>query len=165
MKKENATDHKTSLTGLEIAVIGYAGRFNNCQNVEEYWKILSQGRETFHTYSDDELRALGIKDEVFNDENYVKTKGILSEKECFDNGLFGYTPNEAKVMDPQIRILHEIVWESLEMAGYTPNKTKKKIGLYASASNNSIWQSIMRLDNTNKPVSYTHLTLPTIYSV
>lgn len=150
MKKENAIDHKTSLTGLEIAVIGYAGRFNNCQNVEEYWKILSQGRETFHTYSDDELRALGIKDEVFNDENYVKIKGILSEKECFDNGLFGYTPNEAKVMDPQIRVLHEVVWESLEMAGYTPNKTKKKIGLYASASNNSIWQSIMRLDNTNK---------------
>jgi len=141
---------ENELTGLEVAIIGYAGRFNKCKNAEAYWESLSKGEETFTIFEDDELKALGIAEELFQKGNYIKSNGVLGNKDCFDAGFFGYTPAEVNVMDPQTRVFHEIVWEGLEMSGYTPSKTKGKIGLYASASNNSIWQSMVMLDGNNK---------------
>ncbi len=136
---------KSNSTGLEVAVIGYSGRFNNCNTVEEYWSRLTAGAETFRVFTEEELSGLGIAEETYQQDNYVNVKGNLVNRECFDSAFFGYTPGQAQVMDPQTRIFHEIVWDGLEMAGYTPGKTNKKIGLYATASDSTMWQMMMAL--------------------
>ncbi|SFA60233.1 amino acid adenylation domain-containing protein [Pedobacter suwonensis] len=139
---------QSGFNGLEIAIIGYSGKFNNCKDVEEYWDKLFSGEETFHNFSNNELDECGIAEDIYNNSSYIKVKGVLRDKECFDPHFFGYTPAEANIMDPQIRIFHEIVWNGLEMAGCSPEKTNKKIGLYASASDNNLWQSIMSLNGS-----------------
>lgn len=47
-------------TGLEIAVIGMAGRFPGADDIDRFWANIRDGVESVKRYSDDELRALGV---------------------------------------------------------------------------------------------------------
>ena len=52
----------------------------------------------------------------------------------FDAGLFGYSPMEAKLMDPEQRLFLECAYEALEAAGYGPQssaiQTAEPVGIY-----------------------------------
>lgn len=132
---------ENKLTGLEIAVIGISCRIPGAGNLDEFWEMLSEGKNTISFFTDDELIESGIDKELLKDKNYVKAKGILGNAEYFDPAFFGYTPSDAKVMDPQTRILHECAWESLEDSGYNPFDYKGSIGLFTGASSNAEWLS------------------------
>ncbi|MCP4155419.1 MAG: hypothetical protein GY757_47285, partial [bacterium] len=51
-KLDNDSD---SLTGLEIAVIGMAGRFPGARNIHEFWDNLKNGKEGITFFSTAEL--------------------------------------------------------------------------------------------------------------
>lgn len=150
------------VTGLEIAVIGMAGKFPGANNIDEFWANLSNGVESVTFFSDHELIEAGIDESVIKDANYVKAKGIISNPEYFDASFFEYTPADAQIMDPQIRLFHECVWEALENAGYDPYRYKGVIGLFAGASNNLWWEAINQLsvlnDNTAASFANSQLT-------
>ncbi|MDQ1350461.1 MAG: hypothetical protein QG657_763 [Acidobacteriota bacterium] len=129
--------------GLEIAVIGMAGRFPGAQNVERFWENLKNGVESITFFSQEELLSAGVSSELLNSPNYVKCGGgMLDDKEYFDAAFFGYSPVEAELMDPQVRIFHECAWHALEHAGYDPFSYDKLIGLYAGASFNLTWEAV-----------------------
>ncbi|MFB6367482.1 amino acid adenylation domain-containing protein [Paenibacillus elgii] len=131
---------KGELKGGEIAVIGMAGRFPGAGTIEEFWTHLQQGTESIRFYSDEELRQLGVDNELVSNPAFVKTSGgVLQDREWFDAAFFGYSPKEAELMDPQMRLLHETVWEALEHAGYNPEDYPGEIGLYAGASDDFFW--------------------------
>ncbi|MCP5103633.1 MAG: hypothetical protein GY950_09655, partial [bacterium] len=132
---------KVERTGLEIAVIGMAGRFPGAKDIEEFWVNLKNGKESISFFTDEELREDGIDPGLLEEPNYVKASGIMEGIEYFDAAFFGYTPKEAEIMDPQIRIFHECVWGSLEDAGYDPGAYDGLIGLYAGATPNIGWQA------------------------
>lgn len=139
--------------GLDVAVIGIAGRFPDAQNYHEFWNNLVNGKESFLFYSDEELRALGVDDTMLKNPLYVKTGGApYTGKEYFDAGFFRYTPAEAELMDPQIRIFHELIWNLFEDAGYVPEKYEGKIGLYAGATL-SLWDALIHLSGISPEYS------------
>ena len=131
---------KKSLTGLEIAVIGMAGRFPGASNIDEFWNNLKNGVESVSFLSGAELEETGISDRLINNPNYVKANCFLQDKEYFDSSFFGYSPREAKVMDPQVRLFHEASWHALEDAGYDSFTYKGMIGVYAGSTNSFNWQ-------------------------
>ena len=142
-----------SATGLEIAVIGMSGRFPGASDLDAFWENLKNGVESFCFFSEDELEDAGIDAEQIDNPNYVKSGGgILEGIEYFDAAFFGYTPNEAVVMHPQVRIFHECAWEALESAGYAPGTFKGKIGLYAGASPSTRWESLVSLSGKDVEV-------------
>ncbi|MDQ1355593.1 MAG: hypothetical protein QG657_5903 [Acidobacteriota bacterium] len=144
MAKKNK---KNPLTGLEIAIIGMSGRFPGASNIDEFWKNLKNGKETISFFSDRELEESGVDPLLIKRPNYVKAKGIIDDIEYFDAGFFDYTPREARIMDPQIRLMHECAWEALENAGYDPHMYKGLIGIYAGASFNANWLSYFVSEN------------------
>ncbi|UCH92121.1 MAG: acyltransferase domain-containing protein, partial [Candidatus Aminicenantes bacterium] len=125
---------------LEIAVIGMACRFPGAGNTREFWKNLKNGVESIAFRNKEELREIALDPGIIDNPNYVPAKGILEDKNNFDAWFFGYTPAEAEIMDPQIRIFHECCWEALEDAGYDPETYEGTISLYAGATPNPYWE-------------------------
>ncbi len=124
-----------------IAIIGMAGRFPQAPNLQRFWENLRQGTESTSFFSDEELEQAGIPPELLRHPNYVKARGVLENADLFDAGFFGYSPREAELTDPQIRLFLECAWEALESAGWDPEKFPGMIGVYAGMSFSSyIWQ-------------------------
>ncbi|MCP4154134.1 MAG: hypothetical protein GY757_40790, partial [bacterium] len=137
MIEENEIETRT---GLEVAVIGMAGRFPGAGGIEQFWWNITNGVESITFFSDDELKESGVAPELLENPDYVAARGIIEEIEYFDAAFFGYTPREAEVMDPQVRVFHECCWEALEDAGYDPVRYEGLIGIYAGAVDNVYWQ-------------------------
>ena len=126
-------------TGLEIAVIGMAGKFPKADNVEQYWDNLKNGRDCISELSEIEVAEEGENVSVLRNSQYVKANAFLDNKQYFDAAFFGYRPDEAELMDPQIRIFHECCWEALEDSGYGVTEQKDKVGIFATATPNLNW--------------------------
>ena len=126
-------------TSKNIAVIGMSGRFPGADNLQEFWKILAEGRSVFSSFSDADLQQEGIAADISSQPNYVKVGSTLNNIETFDAKFFDVPAREALVLDPQHRLFMEGCWESLEMAGYSGPHTSRSIGVFAGASMNSYW--------------------------
>ena len=105
-----------------IAVVGMAGRFPGAGDVERFWENLAAGIESVRFFHREELLAVGTDPAQIDDPAYVPARAALDGAELFDAGLFGYTPREAEIMDPQHRLLLECAWEALESAGCDPRR-------------------------------------------
>ncbi|NVO09472.1 MAG: SDR family NAD(P)-dependent oxidoreductase [Bacteroidales bacterium] len=123
-------------TGLEIAIIGMAGRFPMANNIKEFWNNISQGRECITFFNKDEIVGDG---DLINNPNYVRAKGIIDNIEYFDNSFFDYFPKEVEAMDPQMRVFHECLWEAFEDSGHIPDRYPGSIGIFAGATANFQW--------------------------
>ena len=130
---------KDGRTGFEIAVIGMAGRFPGARNIDEFRENLEAGRESIFFFSPGELEEAGVGSELTENPAYVKASGRLEGIEDFDAPFFGYSPLEAAVLDPQIRLFHECAYEALENAGYDPYSYNRAMGIYAGVSTNFNW--------------------------
>ncbi|SEG59071.1 type I polyketide synthase [Paenibacillus sp. UNC499MF] len=135
----SAENEKYGETGLEIAVIGMAGRFPGAKNLTEFWENLRAGKESVTFFTDEELEKAGIAPEILKHPQYVKAKSQIEDVESFDAPFFEYTPREAELIDPQFRLFHECAWEALENAGHPPETEDQLIGVYAGASPNTYW--------------------------
>ncbi|AMM96464.1 type I polyketide synthase [Bacillus pumilus] len=139
----------SKFTGLEVAVVGMACRFPGAKNIHHFWDNLANGRESITFFSKEELLEAGVEKEALDHEQYVCAKGAVDQHDHFDADFFGYSQREAEVMDPQIRMFHEVAWESLEDAGYNPETYQEPIGLFGAASANLYWQAASMLMRTN----------------
>ncbi|GMQ62974.1 type I polyketide synthase [Vallitalea maricola] len=120
-----------------IAVIGMAGQFPKAKDIESYWNNIIDGKECISFFTDEELREAGIDENLFHNPHYVKAKGVLEGMDLFDADFFKINPNEAKLTDPQHRLLLEGAWCALEHAGYASYTYDGSIGVYAGCAMNS----------------------------
>ena len=133
------TNNDSEKTGLEIAVIGMEGRFPGADNLQQFWDNLKNGSESITFFTNDELKAAGVAPEALANPLYVKARGVLEDIEYFDPLFFNFTPTEAEIMDPQLRIFLECSWHGLEDAGCNPDTYDGAIGVYAGNSINHYW--------------------------
>jgi len=130
----NTHQHKTS--GLEIAVIGMAGRFPGARSVDEFWQNLKHSVESITPLNDENLLAQGISPELLADPTYIKVGGVIEDSDLFDAAFFGFSPREAEILDPQQRLFLETAVEALETAGYDAERYPGGIGVYGGAGMN-----------------------------
>ncbi len=122
---------------MDIAVIGMAGRFPGADDLDAFWQVLKEGKESVTHFSKEQLKEAGVPDELLNDPAYVRTRGTISDPDGFDAFLFDYSPSEAEIIDPQQRVFLETVWQALEHGGYNPYSYGGLIGLFAGMSMNT----------------------------
>lgn len=122
---------------LDIAVVGMAGRFPGARDLDEFWHNLVEGVESITRFSDEELLQSGVPATFLSNPNYVKAAPILEDPGLFDADFFGLLPMEARIMDPQHRILLELAHEAIEDAGYDPNRYPGRVGVFTGTALNS----------------------------
>lgn len=118
-------------SGIEgIAIIGMAGRFPDAKNVAEFWHNIKEGKECISFFDEAELAIKPRHDDCEDNKNFIAAKGILKEVDLFDSRFWGYTPNEAAMIDPQQRIFLECAWEAMEDAGYDAERYNGAVGVF-----------------------------------
>ncbi len=115
----------------DIAIVGMALRVPGAHSISDFWRNLSEGRESLHVFSAEELRAEGVSPALLENSAYVRAGMTLAGYDEFDAGFFGFSPMEAAVLDPQHRQFYEVAWEALENAGCVPERFEGAIGVFA----------------------------------
>ncbi|MCX8966953.1 SDR family NAD(P)-dependent oxidoreductase [Erwinia psidii] len=116
-----------------LAVIGHACRFPEAGNSDAFWDNLLAGRECNRHFSRQQLLDAGQPAALIDDPNYVPCGTVLEDADAFDAALFGYSRQEAELIDPQQRLFLQIAWHALEHAGYAPGSVAHKTGVFAAA--------------------------------
>ncbi|KAH3806529.1 putative inactive phenolphthiocerol synthesis polyketide synthase type I Pks15 [Dreissena polymorpha] len=116
-----------------IVIVGIGCRFPGANNVDEFWRLLKNGenhlievppdRWNIETFYDADPSAPG--------KMYVRQGGFIPGVEDFDNRHFGISDEEARMMDPQQRLVLHCVHMALEDGGITRAELQKgKTGVY-----------------------------------
>ncbi|WP_379129605.1 beta-ketoacyl synthase N-terminal-like domain-containing protein [Paenibacillus sp. sgz500958] len=121
---------ENELRDLDIAIVGMDCKVPGADDVTQYWNNLCNGVESLTFFTDEELLAAGIPQELMNHPEYIKRGFKLNDIEQFDASFFGFTPREAALMDPQQRLLLESSWRLVESAGYNPDQYGGRIGVF-----------------------------------
>lgn len=114
-----------------VAVIGMAGHLPGADSMDTLWQNLRQGHEAIRRFSVEEMLEAGVSADTLEDPDYVRAAAVVDEADCFDAAFFGFSPREARLLDPQHRIFLQTAWHGLEDAGYDPAAFDGAIGVYA----------------------------------
>lgn len=105
-----------------IAIVGMGCRLpGDVDSPAAFWRLLVKGRDAVGTPPPGrETTILG--DGAPADARSRFTRGgYLKDVSRFDADFFGVSGREADVLDPQHRLLLEVIWEALEHAGLPPD--------------------------------------------
>lgn len=138
---EIISDLHNSFHENHIAVIGMACKVPGADNYKNFWELIVQKEEKIQFFNEEELEQSGVPSELYSRKEYIPARGILSNIDQFDADFFGYTPSEARIMDPQHRIFLEQSWIALEDAGYTADSFSGKIGIYAGMNDSTYFSN------------------------
>lgn len=127
----------------DIAVIGVGGRYPMARTLDQFWDNLKQGRDCIS-----EIPASRFDYTAFWDPDRPKPAlsskwgGFIDDIDLFDPLFFNISPREAALIDPQERLFLQVVWETLEDAGYSRSALKDQaVGVFTGA----LWQPYIAL--------------------
>ncbi|MFE2944546.1 type I polyketide synthase [Streptomyces sp. NPDC059255] len=106
-----------------VAIIGIGCRFpGGIDSPESFWQFISQGKVAVGPTPEDRWRSYTKINPEFTEalRRAERPGNFLGDVDGFDAEFFGIAPREAEFMDPQQRLVLEIVWEALEHAGIAP---------------------------------------------
>ncbi len=129
----------TNETVEPIAIVGFSLRIPGASSAGEFWRNLVDGTESFTRFSRAELLARGVSEDELDDPAYVPVAAVLDQLDYFDAGLFGVSPRDAELTDPQQRLFLEHAHAALIDAGCDPTRYDGEIGVYAG-SNADLYQ-------------------------
>lgn len=103
----------------DIAVVGMAGVYSGADDPEELWRAVRAGRE---------LNVSGPAR-----PGYITRHGQVRGIDEFDEVFFAMSPSEARLTDPQHRLLLRIAFRAIEDAGYADHQPRPW-GVFTSSS-------------------------------
>ena len=124
----------------DVAIVGMSCRFADANTIDQFWTNLVQGKESIRFLSKEELSA-DVPEELRSDPRYVRARGMLDKPYGFDASFFDIGPMEAKLIDPQQRVMLETAWEALENAGYGPGSFSGRTAVYTGIEDNSYYKT------------------------
>jgi acyl transferase domain-containing protein/NADPH:quinone reductase-like Zn-dependent oxidoreductase/acyl carrier protein len=135
-----------------IAIVGMGCRFPHANNPEHFWELLQKGGDAVS-----EVPAVRWPIEDFYDPNpdtpgkmSTRWGGFLDAVDGFDPEFFGISPREAVSMDPQQRLMLEVVWEALENAGQGPQALQQgRTGVFVGISSDEFLHRFFRAADLN----------------
>ncbi|WP_308405162.1 type I polyketide synthase [Streptomyces sp. B93] len=121
---------------VPIAVIGMGCRLpGDVDSPAALWRLLVEGRDAVGPPPAGRETAVGEAGSASGGPPAPLKGGYLADVSRFDADFFGVSGREADVLDPQHRLLLEVVWEALEHAGLPPGRLAgSTTGVYTGLS-------------------------------
>jgi acyl transferase domain-containing protein len=122
-----------------VAVVGMGLRLpsgrddGDLDSPDAYWDFLRAGGAALSGLPEERpgLRAVYDPSPGRPGRSYVDRAGFLSDIAGFDAEFFGISTREARLLDPQQRMLLETSWEALERAGIAARRSDRlNVGVY-----------------------------------
>ncbi|KAK7702439.1 putative PKS/NRPS-like protein biosynthetic cluster [Diaporthe eres] len=140
-----------AIEGGDIAIIGSGCRFpGGSTSPDKLWELLSEPRLVASEVPS--LKGYYHKNAQYHGHANVREAYLLEGEGVhrrFDAGFFGISPSEANNVDPQTRLLLEVVYEALESGGQTIDKLKgSDTAVYAGQMVND-YELLMYRDHEN----------------
>lgn len=120
---------------VPIAVVGMACRLPGAASPEQFWDSLTAGTDAITEVPRNRFDADAlVTDEPEPGRLLSRWGGFVPDIDRFDAAFFGISPREAERMDPQQRMLLEVVWEALEDAGVpATDLAGERVGTFVGA--------------------------------
>ncbi len=125
--------------GEPVAIVGMACRFPGAPDISAFWRLLEEGGNAVQEGVPGS--GAGRVGQLFPDDTgqiqACRFGAYLEEIDQFDAAFFRISPVEARLLDPQQRLILETSWRALEDAGIDPEALREsRTGVYAGISNN-----------------------------
>ncbi|MGY0065457.1 amino acid adenylation domain-containing protein [Streptomyces sp. QTS137] len=142
------------------AVVGLACRFPKADTPEEFWDLLTAGRDVVSAVPPDRWTTKGRATDGSEGPGAAGRRGaFLDDPTAFDAGHFGIGDEEARALDPQARIFLELAHEALERAGYAgPRRRALRAGVFAAVGDSGYRQLLADANTAGTPPTATALT-------
>ena len=116
----------------EIAIVGMACRFPGAPDLASFWELLETGADTITDGRAGESAWNGAVGDPAAAEMATLRGAFVADIDRFDSRFFRISPIEARMMDPQQRMLLETTWQAVEDAGIDPESLRgSRTGVYA----------------------------------
>lgn len=119
----------------DIAVIGMAGQFAGSPDLNSFWKNLAEQKDLFKTIPEDhfEYQEWCSATSSDSDNIYCTTGSFIDNVGDFDAAFFNISAKEAAILDPQLRLLLQVIYHTVEDAGYGAKIRGTNTGVYVGA--------------------------------
>ncbi|WP_151732790.1 type I polyketide synthase [Paenibacillus tengchongensis] len=124
----------------DIAIIGISATMPHSEDIYDFWNHLADGKSLIGPISTSRKRDLE-KLMMWSDPGIdLKTvqyekQAFLNRIDAFDYEFFEYSPQEARLMDPNQRLFLESAWSAIEDAGYGGQKLRgSRTGVFLGIS-------------------------------
>jgi phthiocerol/phenolphthiocerol synthesis type-I polyketide synthase A len=123
----------------DIAIIALAGRFPGARDLDEFWGNLQAAKDCITEVPEErwDHHLYFHPEKGRQDKACSKWGGFIDGVADFDPLFFSISPREAELMDPQVRLFLETVWNLLESAGCTRSRLRRvyqcSVGVYVGA--------------------------------
>ncbi|WP_435112844.1 type I polyketide synthase [Nocardiopsis synnemataformans] len=143
-----------------VAIIGLSCRFPKADGPAAFWRLLREGGNAVDDFPAGRESLLPAAEEgregESGDTSGVRRGGFLEQVDGFDADFFGVSPREAVVMDPQQRLMLELVWEALEDARTAPDTLEgSRTGVFVGVT----WNDYANLLHRGGDGSFTQHTM------
>ncbi|CAM5484422.1 hypothetical protein SPURM210S_01894 [Streptomyces purpurascens] len=107
----------------DIAIIGMGCRFPGARGVREFRRLLEANTDAVTPVPEDRFDVRRYHSAQPGEPGTTVSQhgGFIDDLYGFDAAFFGIAPREALAMDPQQRVLLQVVWEALEDAHILPS--------------------------------------------
>ena len=106
-----------------ISIVGISCRFPGASSKDLFWDLLEKGKSSIGAFPQNRTEEHKTFYRLYHPKRFVSGRlcavngSYLEEIQNFDNKFFGISNQEARAMDPQQRILLQVVYEAIEDAG------------------------------------------------
>ncbi|KAI8633671.1 hypothetical protein F5Y19DRAFT_489120 [Xylariaceae sp. FL1651] len=125
MKEETVPVALDTSSGA-IAVIGMACRYPEAENLDEFWELITSGRNAVGPLPWDRFEV----NDLWRSPKGPFWGNFMKDPGAFDHRFFNISAREAVSMDPQQRLVLQVVYEALESAGYSAGLPGGRVGCY-----------------------------------
>ena len=125
-----------------ISIVGISCRFPGANSKELFWNLLEQGKSAIRDFPLNRKEQHEAFYRLYHHKRFVSGRlctvrgSYLEDILSFDNEFFSISDQEARGMDPQQRILLEVVYEAIEDAGMRLEDLQRcKTGVFLGVMN------------------------------